>query len=96
MKQSAPRALAKARLQFGVRSDVQARLVNGLHGSKDDRPSSHAGGIDLKLISHVFSCFVGVAKRHDPLVRETRLIGDYLPNQQVFVAWSDTKFRPLQ
>jgi hypothetical protein len=34
MNQSAPRALAKARLQFGVRSDVQARLVNGLHAPR--------------------------------------------------------------
>src|SRR5262250_973127 len=34
VNQSAPRALAKARLQFGVRSDVQARLVNGLHAPR--------------------------------------------------------------
>src|SRR2546426_3429245 len=30
VKQSAPRALAEARRQFGVRSDVQARLFSGL------------------------------------------------------------------
>jgi len=34
VNQSAPRALAEARLQFGVRSDVQARLVNGLHAPR--------------------------------------------------------------
>src|SRR5215470_14027421 len=34
VKQSAPRALAEARLQFGVRSDIQARLVNGLNAPR--------------------------------------------------------------
>jgi hypothetical protein len=34
VKQSAPRALAVASLQFGVRSDVQVRLVSGLHAPR--------------------------------------------------------------
>src|SRR5262249_55049019 len=34
VKQSAPRALAVARLQFGVRNDVQVRLVSGLHAPR--------------------------------------------------------------
>src|SRR5947209_12945497 len=35
VKQSAPRALAEARRQFGVRSDVQARLFSGLEAPSD-------------------------------------------------------------
>jgi hypothetical protein len=34
VKQSAPRALTEARRQFEVRSDVQARLVSGLHAPR--------------------------------------------------------------
>src|SRR5204862_7030266 len=33
--------------------------------SKNSRPSSRAGQVDHKPDSHVFSCFAGVAKRHD-------------------------------
>src|SRR5262245_4714125 len=34
VKQSAPRALSVARPQFGVRSDVQVRLISGLHAPR--------------------------------------------------------------
>ena len=72
MKQSAPRALVEARRQFGVRSDVQARLYSGLHAPRliGLRPRRRR---DHKPIWSAFSCFAGVAKRHDPLRRSGML-----------------------
>src|SRR5207245_5191521 len=46
VKQSAPRALAEARRQLGVRSDVQARLFSGLEAPSDAglRPARRPSG----------------------------------------------------
>src|SRR5438094_5932644 len=65
-KQSAPRALTNARRQFGVRSDVQARLELGLAAPNIDglRPAQVKPILNL---SKAFSCFAGVAQRHDHL-----------------------------
>ncbi|PYT99245.1 MAG: hypothetical protein DMG34_20770, partial [Acidobacteria bacterium] len=70
-KQSAPRALTNARRQFGVRSDVQARLELGLAAPNIDglRPAQVKPIINL---SKAFSCFAGVAQRHDHLSEEKK------------------------
>jgi hypothetical protein len=71
---SAPRALAEARRQFGVRSDVQARLYGGLYAPREIGLRPARAKLDHKPISSVFSCFAGVAKRHDRLIE---LIGTW-------------------
>src|SRR5438094_6175812 len=70
-KQSAPRALTNARRQFGVRGDVQARLELGLAAPNIDglRPAQVKPIINL---SKAFSCFAGVAQRHDHLSEEKK------------------------
>src|SRR5207247_4959355 len=70
-KQSAPRALTNARRQFGVRSDVQARLELGLAAPNIDglRPAQVKPIINL---SKAFSCFAGVAQRHEDLSEEKK------------------------
>src|SRR5438034_1678639 len=72
-KQSAPRALTHARRQFGVRSDVQARLELGLAAPNIDglRPAQVKPIINL---SKAFSCFAGVAQRHDHLSKRKRIL----------------------
>jgi hypothetical protein len=49
VKQSAPRALTEARRQFGVRSDVQARLVSGL-------PAPRSFGLRPTQVKWIISC----------------------------------------
>src|SRR5437660_7440659 len=70
-KQSAPRALTNARRQFGVRGDVQARLELGLPAPNIDglRPAQVKPILNL---SNAFSCFAGVAQRHDHLSEEKK------------------------
>ena len=74
LKQSAPRALAEARRQFGVRSDVQARLYSGLYAPKVIGLRPAQVELDHKPISSAFSCFAGVAKRHDGLYRTNQAL----------------------
>src|SRR5215510_5473562 len=72
VKQSAPRAFAEAMRQFGVRSDVQARLYSGLYAPREIGLRPAQAELDHKPISTAFSCFVGVAMRHDRLYRTAK------------------------
>src|SRR5437879_2001454 len=69
VKQSAPRALAEARRQLGVRSDVQARLFSGLEAPSDAglRPAQ-AEWIITRSQAHFHASWVSRSDMRNSLV----------------------------
>ena len=57
---------------LGFEATSRPDCMGGLCCSKVYRPSSCTGRDNYKSISNPFSCFAGVAKRHEPLMLEVK------------------------
>src|SRR5437879_12237251 len=85
VKQSAPRALAEARRQLGVRSDVQARLFSGLEAPSDAglRPAQ-AEWIITRSQAHFHASWVSRSDMRNSFrveIRRMALVGIVLSQQ---------------